>query len=483
MKTKKIFSHNHSSSGGRNVTGLIFLLTVGVITVTGIFWYWNSSVYPQTSNSQKAEEMHDYNNHTESNGDTHLNQGKSDTHNHTAEPDSEKSCLDRTLDELWSAQCEHDILQYTCDECRYELGIVKLDPSLITTSNKAGIIATTVAESSNVTKSLMLTGEVQVSETKTVYVTSPLPGIVRQVLVQTGQLVSAGDILLQLESAELAEAKGAYLSNRAALTLAKKNAEREERLYAKKISAQVDAELANATLVQAQAELENVHALLHTLGLNDSDIKALEKSVKDCDKGLLYLRSVQSGVVLERQVSVGESIGPGKNLIVISDLSEVWIWADLKESELQTINLQNMKIDAEIEVPGMSGKHYQGMVGVIAGTINPQTRMAKIRIIISNAEKLLRPGMFVKVRLILPGARNSIVVPKVAVLSDEDRFFVFTHKEGDFWVQRPVLPGDSVGDLVEIKNGLARGQQIIADGSFLLKSDVLRKKMGAGCAD
>jgi len=115
--------------------------------------------------------------------------------------------------------------------------------------------------------------------------------------------------------------------------------------------------------------------------------------------------------------------------------------------------------------------------------MHEQTRTVRARITVSNSEGLLRPGMFVNVKLLLPGGENVVTVPKVAVLADEGRTFVFVHKEGDYWIRRPVTLGETFGDQVIIRNGLTSGQKIIADGSFLLKSDVLRKKMGAGCAD
>ena len=91
--------------------------------------------------------------------------------------------------------------------------------------------------------------------------------------------------------------------------------------------------------------------------------------------------------------------------------------------------------------------------------------------------------MFVTVRVMLPGGGDVMAVPTVSVLSDAGRSFVFVHKEGDYWIRRPVAAGVPFNDFVEIKDGLPSVQTIIADGSFLLKSDVLRAKMGAGCAD
>jgi cobalt-zinc-cadmium efflux system membrane fusion protein len=115
--------------------------------------------------------------------------------------------------------------------------------------------------------------------------------------------------------------------------------------------------------------------------------------------------------------------------------------------------------------------------------VSEQTRTARARIVVPNPRGALRPGMFVTVRIAAPGGGTAIAVPKVAVIADEGRPFVFVHHEGDYWVRRPVTLGRRVDDKVEIVAGLVPGQRIIADGSFLLKSDVLRSKMGAGCAD
>jgi cobalt-zinc-cadmium efflux system membrane fusion protein len=74
-------------------------------------------------------------------------------------------------------------------------------------------------------------------------------------------------------------------------------------------------------------------------------------------------------------------------------------------------------------------------------------------------------------------------VPRAAVLTDEGRSFVFVHHHGEFFVRRPVETGRSSVDWVEVKQGLAGGEVLASAGAFLLKSDVLRSKMGAGCAD
>ncbi len=395
----------------------------------------------------------------------------------------EKSDLDRSVDEMWTAKCEHDILHYTCDECRYELGAVKLSPTVIAENEKPGLINTTLVGTQPFSKVLPLTGEVQVNDTKTVHVSSPLPGIVRRTMVNIGQKVSAGDILFEIDSPEVAEAKADYLKKMAVLQLARKTAEREANLFAKKISAEVEMQEAKTRQAEAEIELANTRTRLTRSGLSSKEIELLGNSATNTMTGIIAVRASQNGTVLEGHVNSGEYVESGKELFVLSDLSEVWVWANLKESDALTLNPSGSKIPAEVSAQGTGGKKYQGTLDVISGMMHEQTRTVRARITVSNAEGLLRPGMFVNVKLLLPGGENVVTVPKVAVLADEGRTFVFVHKEGDYWIRRPVTLGETFGDQVIIRNGLTSGQKIIADGSFLLKSDVLRKKMGAGCAD
>jgi len=395
----------------------------------------------------------------------------------------EKSDLDRSVDEMWTAKCEHDILHYTCDECRYELGAVKLSPTVIAENEKPGLINTTLVGTQPFSRVLPLTGEVQVNDTKTVHVSSPLPGIVRRTMVNIGQKVSAGDILFEIDSPEVAEAKADYLKKMAVLQLARKTAEREANLFAKKISAEVEMQEAKTRQAEAEIELANTRTRLTRSGLSSKEIELLGNSATNTMTGIIAVRASQNGTVLEGHVNSGEYVESGKELFVLSDLSEVWVWANLKESDAIALNPSGSKIPAEVSAQGTGGKKHQGTLDVISGMMHEQTRTVRARITASNAEGLLRPGMFVNVKLLLPGGENVVAVPKVAVLADEGRTFVFVHKEGDYWIRRPVALGETFGDQVIIRNGLTSGQKIIADGSFLLKSDVLRKKMGAGCAD
>jgi cobalt-zinc-cadmium efflux system membrane fusion protein len=393
------------------------------------------------------------------------------------------SDLDRTVDDLWAGKCEHDILHYTCDECRYELGVVRVSDTVIGGDGKPGIVTVTKAATMNFSKPLRLTGEVRLNEAKTVRVSSPLQGVIKTIPADIGGRFTAGDVLLNLDSDEVAGAKAEYMKKAGALALAKKTADREAGLFAKKISAEVDVQEAKNRLTEAEIELRNAGIRLERLGFSKQTIGSIATDAASAINGILPVNAAITGTVIEKYASAGERVEAGKEILLLSDLSEVWVWANIREGDLPALQKQGSDIACEIEALGKEDKTYPGKLDVISGQMNEKTRTVKARIRVENKDGLLKPGMFVNVRVLLPGGDDVVAVPKIAVLADAGRSFVFVHKEGEYWVRRPVTIGDPFNEFIEIKEGLTAGQTIIADGSFLLKSDVLRGKMGAGCAD
>ncbi|MCB5285941.1 MAG: efflux RND transporter periplasmic adaptor subunit, partial [Candidatus Cloacimonetes bacterium] len=226
--------------------------------------------------------------------------------------------------------------------------------------------------------------------------------------------------------------------------------------------------------------LAAARSLLQRLGLGTTAIEAISaRNGGEALNGVLVVRASREGIVIEGNAGSGEQVEAGKPLFTISDLETVWVLADVQEADLAVLANTSGKA-AKIETMGHS---FTGRLETVAGRMNETTRTVKARFSFANPGGLLKPGMFVTVRLQLPAQGESLVVPKVAVLADEGRTFVFIHKEGDYWIRRPVTLGARFEDKVEITAGLTAGQRIVTDGSFLLKSDVLRSKMGAGCAD
>jgi len=202
--------------------------------------------------------------------------------------------------------------------------------------------------------------------------------------------------------------------------------------------------------------------------------------------GVLRLRASVDGTVLFLHAVGGERVDPGEVIATIGDVAVVWVWADLYERDLAKVQLAAQAptpLPAEVSVRAWPGQAFPGTVDFVSPSVDEGSRTVKLRVTVPNPDGRLLSGMFAGVRVFLPGDERTLAVPRDAVLEDEGRAFVFVHHHDDFYVRRPVTTGRAWGDRLEITAGLQGGETIVARGAFLLKSDVLRSKMGAGCAD
>ena len=325
-----------------------------------------------------------------------------------AEAGEEKSDLDRPIEELFAATCEHKLPQYTCDECRYEVGVVKLADTIVADAAKPGVVKVVTVAQQSFTKTLLLTGEVKTNEVKTVRISTPVQGTVIKTQVNTGQQISAGDALVELDSSDVAEAKGDYLKKAASVKLARKTAEREANLFAKKVSAEIEMQEAQAKLNEAEIELRNATTRLERLGFSKKEILHLANDTATTITGVLPVYAPINGTVLEKNVSAGERVEAGKEIITLSDLSTIWVWADIKEADLSAVRQAGEKIAGEVEIPGAEGKKYQGSLDVVSGKMEEQSRTVKARISVANPDGFLRPGMFATIKLMLSGSGDAV---------------------------------------------------------------------------
>jgi cobalt-zinc-cadmium efflux system membrane fusion protein len=381
----------------------------------------------------------------------------------------EVSDLDRPVSELLQARCEHEIPMHTCDECRYEVGTVKVERELF---GERGPLDTLIVSRRAVLQSLELTGEVELDASRSVYISPRAPGIVRTIRMDLGSRVETGQVLFEIESPEFSQAKADFRRAHAAHALAAATREREADLFARKICPQKD-------LLEAQAALDAASAD------ERASRERLLSSRAETGAGWLPVRAPFAGTILERDLNLGAAVEPGERLLLLGETDRMWVITSVYERELALL-LEHPSRDhllAEIEVPAYPGRRFTGSVDRLQGTLDDATRTTRIRILVDNPGGLLRAGMFARVRLMLPGEEEALAVPPEAVLEDEGRAFVFVRALPSYFVRRPVTVGRAWPGWLEISAGLAGGEALVTRGAFMLKSDVLRSKMGAGCAD
>ncbi|MCB1163053.1 MAG: efflux RND transporter periplasmic adaptor subunit [Candidatus Latescibacteria bacterium] len=404
-----------------------------------------------------------------------------EAHDHDHDHDDELSDLDRPVDALFAARCEHDLAAHACAECRYEVGVARVTPVLISD----GLIATATVDTRAVAEAVDLPGEIRFDEHRIAHLTPLVAGVVSAVQVDLGQPVKAGEPLLVLQSAALAEAQAAYLDALAAEPLAARAHERLSALRDAAVASEREALEAAQQLEAARIRREACRQRLLALGVAAGEIEALIQGDAARADGRLLLRAPFAGEVLGLHAVRGEPVEPGADLLLLGDTETLWVWVDVYEGQLARLEALRRAgpLPVEVIVAAYPDRVFPGTLDLLGRSMDEATRTVKSRVLLPNPDGLLRPGMFARVRVELPGDERALAVPADALLADAGREFVFVHHEGEYFVRRPVTSGRRLGGHVEIVEGLAAGQTVAGQGAFLLKSDVLRSKMGAGCAD
>jgi cobalt-zinc-cadmium efflux system membrane fusion protein len=392
----------------------------------------------------------------------------------------------RTLDEIFTAQCEHKIPQYTCDECRYELGLVKIDPSLVHSNDKPNGLFKFEPVEKHVAQTLLpLNAEIALNASALTHVSPRIPGTIRTIHAELGKRVEKGDVLFEIESSQLGLAVGAYRKNKALAGLALKNLEREKALVERKISPEADRIEAQMKYDEYRIELESAENALSVMGLDPEAIVALTAEGVAGKNARLPVLAPQGGTVIQKHLDPGETIEAGKEVLTIADLSSVWVWMSVYEQDLARLLGEAKKGATRVRVTTLAfpDKTFEGEIDLIGAMVDEGDRTVKVRATLKNVDMLLRPGMFCAANVVFETPEKVIAVPKNALLSDEGKYFVFRQVREGFVLRTDVQVGRVFADSVEITGGLPEGEKIVTEGAFVCKSDVLREKMGAGCAD
>ncbi|MBN1443602.1 MAG: efflux RND transporter periplasmic adaptor subunit [Planctomycetes bacterium] len=397
------------------------------------------------------------------------------------------SDLDLSLDEIRARRCEHSARAYRCRSCRYEVGVVELSPDLLSAPARGGEALVRVEKVSRraVDRALDIIGEIRTNEALTARISPLISGIVRSVSVDIGEVVAKGALLLEIESVELGGAAAACRRTRSLLALAARNLERERALFERKIASEPDLIEAQMQIERLQAELEAVEHQLRVLGLDEEEIAALGSGSDPAGAPVLRVRAPFAGTIIQKRVARGELAEPGSDALLLSDLRTLWAWGRVHGGDLATILDERRRgpLRAEVTAGELPGRTFHGTVDYVGATMDPATRTVQVRAAVENAGSLLRPGMFCRLRIGLPAREEMLAVPAEAVLQGGGDRFVFRRLEDDCYIRRRVETGRELSGWVEILGGLDPDEAVVTRGAFLLKSDVLREQMGAGCAD
>ncbi len=318
---------------------------------------------------------------------------------------------------------------------------------------------------------VQVVGSVSVDQDHYAVVGPLVDGRVVKLRAGVGDVVRSGQVLAEIESAEVGQAQASYLSARARVGAAEANLGREQELAAQRISSMREKEVAEAQAVSERAEVKAATQRLRAFGLSDVEIRALDGGATT--GGRVSLRAPVAGTVTERTVTLGQAVKQADDAFKIVDLDHLWVLLDLYEKDLRRVHIGQK---CELRSEARPGEVFHATVAYINPIIDEKTRTAGVRIVLDNRHGKLSPGQFVTARLVGDLGHSpieGIAVPRAAVQSLEGKSVVFV-KRGEGFLKRPVEVGVSTGERVEIKTGLAEDEEVAVEGAFLLKSESLR---------
>ena len=336
---------------------------------------------------------------------------------------------------------------------------------------KIGIKTATVSAMES-QSAIQIPGTVTPNAYGEVKVTPIASGIVTKTHVELGTAVRRGAPLMTVFSAELADTQTKYLSMAAMLQADHQKLERTRELVGIGAASRQQMEEITAVHESHATELEAARQRLLLLGLDSSQVQAL-KSPSQVVSTVVVPAPID-GVITARAANLGQVVGMGQELAVVTDLSRVWVVGDLYEQDFRAVQVGS---EATLTTSAYPGLTLRGRVSYIDPRVDPQARTAKLRVEVPNTDGRLRLGMYVTMSFVTRTGERRLVVPRSAVQTLGDRQVVFIpvkDEEGKF-IQRTVRLGESVGDAGHaVLSGLSPGDVVVTDGSFFLRAESLR---------
>lgn len=352
-------------------------------------------------------------------------------------------------------------------------------------SAKSSAIEAEIVAPQPIAGAIAATGKILVMEDRMANIGPVHEGRIVNLYAGQGSVVRKGQKLADLESADIDQAEADYLkaladyenarrTSAAEVKFAQATYDRTKMLYEKTITAgknlqqaEHDLEVAKASAASSIAgssvAVSNARRHLLILGLKDSAIDALA-SKPGLASSMFSLTSPISGIVVERNATIGATVGSDANLFKIIDLSSVWIDANVFEKDLERVRRGQ---EVRVTVPAFPGVTFSGRVILVSSVVDPDTRSVKVRTEVPNPDGRLKPDMFANVEIITDVHRTAISIPQSALLDDGGKKVVFV-MAGNGYEKRAVTAGIQSNDRVEILDGLQAGDKVVVKGNYLL---------------
>lgn len=189
----------------------------------------------------------------------------------------------------------------------------------------------------------------------------------------------------------------------------------------------------------------------------------------------LELKAPIDGSITQRKSTVGELIGKDTEIYTISDPADLWVLAEIKERDIAAVHVGQ---EAAFSVLAYPGETFHGKVVLLGNRVESESRTLEIRIEVSNADGRLKPGMFADVEIATTALQDVLVISDQALQTLEDEHIVFVALGDTKFEKRTVRIGMEQRGRMQVLDGLKEGERVVTEGSFILKSELLKGELG-----
>jgi cobalt-zinc-cadmium efflux system membrane fusion protein len=310
---------------------------------------------------------------------------------------------------------------------------------------------------------LKLSGEVGYDENHVVKVFPNSSGQVMQVNVSFGDYVHRGQTLAMIKSADVAGNYSDLSNAEADVRIAKRQYETARSLYEGGISSQREYEEAKENYDKAVAAAGKINTLIRINGGGHTS-----------PGGLYAITAPADGYLVEKKIATGAFIRSdmADNLFTISDLKNVWVWANVYESDIARVR---QGYHAAVTTLAYPGKVFDGQVDQVNDLIDPQNKSLRVRITLRNDSLMLKPQMFANVTISNQEARTALAIPGSAVVTDNGKNFVVIYNNSNDVKVRPVTILKTEGPITYLTGGVQQGEKVISQNQLLIYNSIAGK--------
>jgi len=340
--------------------------------------------------------------------------------------------------------------------CEQKKEQVAQKKSVCITDSLAKEITIDTVKTTNMQDELTLSGEVSFDDNHVIKVFPFSSGQVTDVRVSLGDRVSKGQVLAIMRSADVAGNYTDLSATRSDLSISKRQLDQTEYLYKNGISSERDYTEAKENYNKAKAANTKIQSQLTINGHGNTSAN-----------GQYVIKAPESGYIVEKGVTSGSFIRSDNaaSMFTISDMKDVWIWANVFESDIAKVK---QGYAAKVSTLAYPGKVFSGKVNEISSVLDPENKVMKVKITLPNPNMLLKPEMFTSVIITNNEPTQSVTVPASSIIFNDSKNYVVIYQSKCSLQVREVNVIKTVDNVSYISSGLKRGEMLISKNQLLL---------------